>query len=933
VRLRTFGAILLEGPDGPMSGVAVQRRRLALLALLAGSGGGISRDRVVGLLWPESDEERARHALAQLIHTLRRTLGEDGIEGGAAVLRLNPERVGSDVEDFTAAIQRGDHDRAAALYRAPFLDGFYLDGCPEFERWVEERRAELAGEAEGALQALAADASRRGDHAQAVNWCRRLAVLRPLDSRVALLLMQAMAAAGDRAGAIQHGRTHEAMVRAELDMPPDKSVLDFLGVLRAASNTAPSGVQATPERPGTAQPMAHGAAAASDVAASTSAPATMAPIARARRKGIVIGAMVAAAAFVTTAVMLGLRSAGAPANGDSGPWVVIADAENGTGEAVFDHTVSVALAASLAQSPRIRVVAPDRVGRALTRMRRPAADSVITERLAREIAKREGAAIVAVPVINKAADAYELSARVIDGASGSVLAFPTARATNRSDVMDALDRLGRQLRRDLGESMWSVGRNTIALPRVTTSSLDALEKYADGSLAWRRARLGEARDLWMQAATLDTAFAAAHAALGMLEYWDNRPSQGEHHFAQALSHLDVLPERERLLTRAAALEWRGDRDSAVKLLAPFLIGHPDDVGALTAIAYDYFRVHRYANADELYARLLAIDSMNVTAWVNRAEVENNLGRHTDAVRAFGRAFALEPSLLTANNNLNLEFASVLVAAGLRDSARRVIEQLSTSSDPLRRARGLRSMAFLAELSGRYGDAARGLTDAVAISHATHSGVSEIRNRLLLATALTELGRSADASRQLDSAYGMMGSIDVEPTLLYWLGKALARAGNVSHASQALAKLQTSHATGPTYQSALEALSAEVLVAQRRPADARPHAETAVQADSSAQAMESLAFVLENSGATDRAADCYRWLETHARGFGSEEQHEGQFASFWTGQAYERAGNLQAARVAYERFLTQWPPADTVSIPAVADAQRRLRHLRSADSRG
>ncbi len=270
--------------------------------------------------------------------------------------------------------------------------------------------------------------------------------------------------------------------------------------------------------------------------------------------------------------MLGLRSAGVPANADSGPWVVIADAENGTGDAVFDHTVPVALAASLAQSPRIRVVAPDRVGRALMRMRRPATDSVITERFAREIARREGAAIVAVPVINKVGRAYELSARVIDGANGSVLAFPTARAANRADVMAALDRLGRELRRDLGESMWSVGRNTIALPRVTTSSLDALEKFADGSLAWRRARMGEARDLWTQAASLDTAFAAAHAALGMLEYWDNKPSQGEQHFAQALSHLDVLPERERILIRAAALEWRGDRDSAVSFSRRFSSG-------------------------------------------------------------------------------------------------------------------------------------------------------------------------------------------------------------------------------------------------------------------------------------------------------------------------------------------------------------------------
>jgi DNA-binding SARP family transcriptional activator len=59
-----------------MSGVAVQRRRLALLALLAANPDGLSRDRIIGLLWPERKEDRARHALAQLVHAVRRSMGE-----------------------------------------------------------------------------------------------------------------------------------------------------------------------------------------------------------------------------------------------------------------------------------------------------------------------------------------------------------------------------------------------------------------------------------------------------------------------------------------------------------------------------------------------------------------------------------------------------------------------------------------------------------------------------------------------------------------------------------------------------------------------------------------------------------------------------------------------------------------------------------------
>ena len=925
--------MLLEGPHGPLTGAAVQRRRLALLALLASNDGGLSRDRLVGLLWPDNDEARARHALSQLVHALRRTLGEDCIDAGGATLRLNAELVASDVDEFIAAIQRGDNERAVTLYGGPFLDGFYLDGCPDFERWVDERRAEFAGQAEGALQGLATEATRRGAHDEAVRWYRRLAALRPLDSRVALMLMQAMVAAGDRPGAIQHGRTHEAMVRAEFDLPPDDAVLQYAAALRTRPEGASPAASAPQERSPRDQPAAEAQVEEPRQAATEPALAPMTPLARARRKGMIIGAAVALTAVATAAVMLGLRSAGAPFSAETGPWVVIADAENHADDPVFDHTMTVALAASLAQSPRVRVVAPDRIGRALARMRNPSADSVITERLAREVAQREGAAIVAVPVVNRAANSYELSARVIDGASGAVLAFPTARAATRGDVLAALDRLGRELRRELGESNRSIGRTTIPLPRVTTFSLDALKKFADGNRAWRLARLDEARDLWSQAATLDTNFAEAHAALGMLAYWTNRPTEGERHFADALSHLDSLPERERILIRASALSWRGDRAAAVAVLAPFLIGHPDDTDALADIAYDYFRLGRYADADSAYGRFLAIDSMNASAWITRAESENHLGRRNDALRAFGRGFGVEPTLLTANNNLNLEYASVLVQAGLRDSARHVIDQLAAASDPQRRARALRSMAFMQELDGRYAEAARGLTEAVSLSRATHSGISELRNRLLLSTALSELGRSREASLQLDAAYAEMDSVEAEPTLLYWLGKALARVGAVKRASRVLDVVQSAHAIGPAYRSALEALTAEVLVAERKPDEARAHAEAAVQADSSAQAMESLAFTLETSRALDRAADCYQWLASHAPVFGSEGQHESRFAPFWLGQVYERAGNAPSARAAYERFLMKWRPADTLGIPAVADAQRRLRHIRSADTHG
>lgn len=100
---------------------------MALLALVAAADRkGISRDRIVGILWPESEEDQARHTLSQTLYSLRRDTGRDPITGSPH-LRLDPA-VSSDVGDFRAATSAGETDRAGDLYAGRFLDGFYLPG-------------------------------------------------------------------------------------------------------------------------------------------------------------------------------------------------------------------------------------------------------------------------------------------------------------------------------------------------------------------------------------------------------------------------------------------------------------------------------------------------------------------------------------------------------------------------------------------------------------------------------------------------------------------------------------------------------------------------------------------------------------------------------------------------------------------------------------
>lgn len=231
--LRLFGAPLVAGPEGPLAGPVAQRHRLALLALLASApSGAVSREKLLGLLWPDHDTESARGLLNVAVHTVRKALGEAAIHTVGSTLQLDPGVLRSDVGAFTEALCRGEPERAVEEYAGPFLDGFFLD-AEEFDRWAEAERARLAGMFDEALERLAEAARQSGDPARAASWWKRRAAESPTDSRVALRLMEALAAAGDRAGALQHARVHEALLRAELDASPDPAITAFAERVRA----------------------------------------------------------------------------------------------------------------------------------------------------------------------------------------------------------------------------------------------------------------------------------------------------------------------------------------------------------------------------------------------------------------------------------------------------------------------------------------------------------------------------------------------------------------------------------------------------------------------------------------------------------------------------------------------------------------------------
>jgi TolB-like protein/DNA-binding SARP family transcriptional activator len=242
IRLRTLGALDLRGPNGQESGaVLAQPKRVALLCYLALATprGAHRRDTLLPLFWPEHDTEHARNSLSQSVHVLRRTLGPD------AVISRNDDAVGLDWQNlwcdaiaFEEALHAGRLGDAVELYRGELLEGFHVANAPEFERWLDAERARLASRYVKAVETLAAERETAGDFSGAATWWRRLAARDPYSSRAALGLMRSLAAAGDPAGAVQHARVHETLLREEMNVAPDPEVATFVRQLESGTREA-----------------------------------------------------------------------------------------------------------------------------------------------------------------------------------------------------------------------------------------------------------------------------------------------------------------------------------------------------------------------------------------------------------------------------------------------------------------------------------------------------------------------------------------------------------------------------------------------------------------------------------------------------------------------------------------------------------------------
>ena len=271
-------------------------------------------------------------------------------------------------------------------------------------------------------------------------------------------------------------------------------------------------------------------------------------------------------------------------------WVLVADFENRTGEAVFDGVLESALRREISNSQFVNVVPRERINDTLELMRRPL-DTAIDPEMGREICLRDGGIkALLTGRVEKLDSTYLLSVELVDPSTGQTIAATSQEAAGQGEVLTTLSRLSSWSRETLGEKLTDIREGEEQLERVTTPSLRALQLFTKAEALFGQGgrRKGTAEELLKQAIEIDPEFASAHIFLAWAIQNQGKPAEEFlKHAARALQLAETTGDRERYFIQGSYYHMKREPEKAVQAYETLLSLHPDHYWAINNLA-NYF---------------------------------------------------------------------------------------------------------------------------------------------------------------------------------------------------------------------------------------------------------------------------------------------------------------------------------------------------------
>jgi tetratricopeptide (TPR) repeat protein/TolB-like protein len=617
--------------------------------------------------------------------------------------------------------------------------------------------------------------------------------------------------------------------------------------------------------------------------------------------------------------------------------VILTEWKGPATDSLLGPTVTEAFRTDLAQSQSLSVMPVTAVREALQRMQRPVATRV-DYALAREIATREGIKAVIDGEVVTLGGAYVLSARLIAAQTGDELASFRETADNAADIIPAISRLSKKLREKTGESLRTI-QNARSLERVTTPSLQALQKYVAGVRAieeegdWNRGR-----SLIEEAISLDTGFAMAYRKLAT--ELSNRFYPQPLIMAtiqKAYDNRDRLSEAERYLTIAAYNQWgpKPDRSRIISAYESLLEIDPNNVAALNNLAVNMRARREFARAEELAKRAIAQQSAGVffnnVLWAQMAQ-----GRMDDAeqtLQQYRAALPRNPFVAMTTAMLHAVRGDYRAAEAVTDSLRR-----ARINEPSVVQNTDFWLAVVAKTEGRLGDSRRWFdsgSDAQLAMGVRAAALQKMLDEVWIDAWFR--GNTTRARARLDQAMASFPLDSLQPVERPYdrLVELNAMVGNVPKARDLLAAFDRRRADTELLEDEVtrHALLGHIALAEQR-YDEAIREYTAANADRCGICLNpEIARAYDLAGKTDSAlAVLERYIETATDPIDRLIEDGSSLAGSHKrlAELYDAKGDRARAMSHFSRFIDLWKNADADLQPHVQKARARLTQLQRAE---
>jgi serine/threonine protein kinase/tetratricopeptide (TPR) repeat protein len=606
-------------------------------------------------------------------------------------------------------------------------------------------------------------------------------------------------------------------------------------------------------------------------------------------------------------------------------WVLISDFDNSGNPSLPDKGVREGFTIALQQSKYVNIFPRARAYEVLERMKKGDA-SRIDETLGREICQRESLPLLLGGTIERQGNVYQVTVRGVDPAQGTMMFAEIERFSREDEFFEKADALAKKIRKDMGESLDRIAKNSRALARVTTSSLAALQLYSRAKDAQYSGKEDEVESLLKGALQLDHDFAMAHLRLG--QYYSAVVGKNEKALAEVERAYELrqsVSEREQHRIEAHYYDLQERYDEKAQALSVLVNLYPDDEEAHTELAFAYYDLGLLDKAIAESREALKLNAFSAPAYGGLVLYLARANRPEEALAVMQQASRRGVS----STRIHWAAGLALLAQGNTTEARKEFERMDAATQTERDLRNL--CPVVVDLyEGKLRSARTELIRQIHTAAPNSGGLQSFRKYLLGRIHLTQ-GQLRNAELQADEILRIpvarFQSADLfNAGLLYVRGRSFTKARATLHQlSQA-----TLRSASPQAQNDFHSLEGEIFEALGSLSNAENSFSISLPAFSTFAPVSGLARVYALEQRWDLAAEqAERVLNYRGEILQSGYPPDLFLAHVELARAYYILNRPTLAREQYEVALRMWTHADESSV--LSDVKRELAKLSQPSS--